>query len=91
MQKDLVALDILENWKHGSVNYWLESEVFGLQEARSKPAEEILERAVQLQLDKSPSLSEVTKVNKELVRLLPDDDPFWVRWRFFYQSLGSKK
>ena len=91
MEKNAVRLEILENWKHGSVNYWLKSEVFGLKEARSKPSEEFIEQAVQLQLHKNPHPSEVAKLNKELVRLLPDDDPFWVRWRFFCQKFESRK
>ncbi|MGA8498587.1 MAG: AAA family ATPase [Xanthobacteraceae bacterium] len=91
MENDSVKLDVLGNWKHGSVNYWLESEVFGLGEARSKPAEDVIAQAVQIQLHKSPSSNEVVRINKELVRLLPDDDPFWVRWRFFCQKFESKK
>jgi hypothetical protein len=84
-------LEILGNWKHGSANYWLESEVFGLGEARSKPAEEIIGRAIQIQLDKQSAAEDVRKINRELVRLLPDDDPFWVRWRYFYQKFEGKK
>jgi hypothetical protein len=81
-----VKLDSLSVWKHGSVNYWLESEVFGLKEARSKPAEQILERARSLQLEKSPALDQVEHVHQELVKLLPDDDPFWARWSYFYEQ-----
>jgi hypothetical protein len=86
-----VSLDILENWKHGSINYWLESEVFGLKEARSRPAENILDQARNLQLEKNPEQAVVEKVHRELVKLLPDDDPFWVRWAYFYSKHGQEK
>jgi hypothetical protein len=85
-----VRLEMIDNWKHGSVNYWLESDVFGLTEARSKPAEVAIARATQLQVEKRPSRNEVETVNRQLVRLLPDDDPFWVRWRYFYERASGR-
>jgi hypothetical protein len=91
LEKDGVKLERLKNWKHGSINYWLESESFGLKEARSKPAEQILERATMLQLEKKPSPADVEHVHRSLVRLLPDDDPFWVRWSYFYEKVRSRE
>jgi hypothetical protein len=91
LEKNEVRLERLLNWKHGSVNFWLESEVFGLKEARSKPAEQVIEQATNVQLKKRPGIDEVESVNRRLLKLLPDDDPFWVRWRYFYQTLKQKK
>jgi hypothetical protein len=89
LRKNDVSIEVLDNWKHGTVNYWLESDVFGLKEARSKPAETALERANALLLEKNPDQGAVDTMHRELVKLLPDDDPFWVRWGYFYQQNGS--
>jgi hypothetical protein len=91
LDNDVVCLGVLENWKHGSANNWLESEAFGLKEARSKPSERLLEEATKMLLQKRPTASDVKSVHRRLVRLLPDDDPFWVRWSYFYEKFGSKK
>ncbi|MGA7996573.1 MAG: AAA family ATPase [Bradyrhizobium sp.] len=91
LRQSEVAIEILENWKHGSVNYWLESDVFGLKEARSKPAETALDQANLLLLEKKPDRDAVDKTHRDLVKLLPDDDPFWVRWAYFYKQHGSKE
>jgi AAA ATPase-like protein len=86
-----VSIEILDNWKHGTVNYWLESEVFGLKEARSKPAEIALDQANALLTQKAPDKAAVEKSHRDLVRLLPDDDPFWVRWGYFYKQHGQNE
>lgn len=77
--------------KQGSVDSWLESDLFGLPDARSQPAEIALNRAQALQLSPKPKASEVREVQKELIRLLPGDDPFWVRWGFFYEQVTGEK
>jgi hypothetical protein len=70
------------------VDAWLESNVFGLEDARNKPSEMAVARAKELQLQKAPLKAEVEALHQELARLLPDDDPFWVRWNYFYEKHG---
>jgi hypothetical protein len=91
LNENEVSLDVIENWKHGSINYWLESDVFGLKEARSKPAESTLDQARKLQIQTNPDPHLVERTHRDLVKLLPDDDPFWVRWGYFYNKHGRAK
>lgn len=78
-----VALREIPFVKHGRGDAWLTSEVFGLRQARSLPAEEAIEAAKALQLEEKPDPREVGRVDARLVRVLADDDEFWPRWRFF--------
>jgi hypothetical protein len=82
---DQVELLETEFFKHGTVDSWLESEVFGLTSARSIEAEQAIERAKRVQLDPAASGDKVNGIHRTLVKLLPDDDPFWVRWNYFVE------
>jgi len=81
-----VSISSVDFVKHGTVDAWLESDIFGLSDARAKPAEVVIEDAKKLQLSKSPSRVEIEAVHRRLSQLLPDDDPFWVRWNYFYEK-----
>lgn len=63
--------------KQGDVTNWLVSEVFDLRQARSIQAERAIEDAEQLMRGEGGSRAEV---NRRLLALLPDHDPFWPRW-----------
>ena len=69
--------------KHGTVNSWLESDVFGLSMARSKPAEDVMAMARRAMSSDHIDVAEIERINEHLVEALPEDDPFWVRWNRF--------
>lgn len=76
-------------WRpRGDVSNWLTSDVFDLGYARSREAEEALERAVKV-LDK-PDLSDVEarKIHRDLHEALGDTDPFWARWLSYARAKG---
>jgi hypothetical protein len=95
-QRDqLVLFDLQENhqvrlreipWsKQGDTVNWLVSDVFGLQQARSKEAEAAIEAAEALMRGEEMStypehLRTREDIHAELIRLLPGHDPFWPRW-----------
>jgi hypothetical protein len=83
---NLVDLLETEFSKHGTVDSWLESEIFGLSSARSVEAEQAIERAKRLQLAPEVSVERVNQLHRDLTRLLPDDDTFWVRWNYFVEK-----
>jgi hypothetical protein len=71
--------------KQGDTVGWLTSEVFGLQQARSREAEAAIEAAEALMrndvMDQYPKhLRTKEHIHQELLRLLPGHDPFWPRW-----------
>lgn len=74
--------------KHGRVDTWLTSEVFDLKQARSEDAEKTIESAKALQLQEDPKVEDVRRVTNELLKLLPSDDDFWPRWKYFAENRG---
>lgn len=74
------------NWsKHGDTVNWLVSDVFGLQQARSREAEQVIEAAEALMRGEEMSnypahLQTKDQLHTELLRLLPGHDPFFPRW-----------
>jgi hypothetical protein len=67
----------------GDVTNWLVSEVFGLEQARSIPAERAIEAAEALMRGETglpDDLATERAIHLELQRLLPAGDPFWPRW-----------
>jgi hypothetical protein len=67
----------------GDVNRWLTSDVFDLGSATSPEAERVLKEASDLLSQREPAPGEVQRVDAELSRLLPEMDPFFVRWRYY--------
>jgi hypothetical protein len=88
MEEDDVTLEMVEAYKQGTVNSWLESDIFGLSAARSFEAETAINEAKELQLKKRPAKSRIREVHGRLLRYLPDDDTFWVRWIHFAEQNG---
>ena len=67
----------------GDVANWLVSEFFGLNQARSKEAEETIEEAetwMRASQEQRLLLVDSTSIHKKLLKLLPEHDPFWPRW-----------
>ena len=75
--------------RHGRVGNWLTSEIFGFATDRNLVAEQAILDAKQIALEKEPDSTRVRDVDRALRAALPDDDEFWVRWRYFAeQQLG---
>jgi hypothetical protein len=73
------------------VSNWLTSEAFDLKDARSREAEEAIERARTLLRSDQPTLSEARAIDAELRAAgLSGIDPFWVRWSAFVDRLAGK-
>ena len=86
LDDDYVDVERFDFAKFGSVDSWLRSDIFGLAHARSIRAELAIERAKALQLSSTPDTAEVIATDKELGRVLRDDDDFWPRWRYFAKA-----
>jgi hypothetical protein len=88
LRGDDVVLEELPFVRRGRADLWLVSEVFGLGQARSLPAERAIDEAKALQLAGDVSQEKVRDVHSRLVGLLAPDDDFWPRWRYFAQQRG---
>lgn len=70
--------------KRGDAVNWLVSDVFGLPQARSVPAElaiEAAERFMRGQAHENPEgFRTADEIHRRLLELLGDRDPFWPRW-----------
>lgn len=68
----------------GDVNRWLVSDVFDLGAPTSREAEKALSRAKALLSSRDGSPEEIQEVDSQLARLLPEMDPFFIRWRHYF-------
>lgn len=79
-----VALKTLSWSKQGDTVGWLVSDSFGLQQARSKEAERVIEAAEAFMRDDRAALPEGLEtqeaIHSELLQTIPGHDPFWPRW-----------
>jgi hypothetical protein len=70
--------------KRGDAVSWLTSPIFGLEQARSPEAERAIEAAYDFMAGRLAELPEglrsADQIDRELRRLLPDQDKFWPRW-----------
>ncbi len=83
-----VTLDELPFVKRGRSDFWLLSDVFGLDHPRSVPASRAIEDAKNLQMVELPDVSSVAEVHSRLVEHLAPDDEFWPRWIYFAKQHG---
>ena len=83
-----VTFERLEFEKRGTIDSWLSSEIFEIQQPGSTEREAAIEDALRLQHLANPSKADVQAVTTRLRRHLPAEDPFWVRWIFFAESFG---
>jgi AAA domain, putative AbiEii toxin, Type IV TA system len=83
-QKNAVTIDSPPFVKRGDVVSWLVSDTFGMQQARSLPAEQAIEAAERFmrgEADGNPEhLRTSEQIHVELLRVLGDQDLFWPRW-----------
>ncbi len=68
----------------GDASAWLRSPLFGLRQARSRDAEEVIEAAEKWmrndRLGLPAGLSSADQIHHRLVEVLPEFDSFWPRW-----------
>jgi len=85
---DKVELNETPYVKFGKVDNWLQASIFGLKQARSKEAEEAIERAKEIQLMDSPDPRAVRAIHADLEKHLSSSDEFWPRWMYFGRKYG---
>ena len=81
-----ISLEKLDFIKHGHINSWLTSRIFGLDQPRALKAEEIIKQAQGLQMQDNPDKTRVDEVHHQLLNELSADDPFWPRWIYFAEK-----
>ena len=81
----------IEFIKYGQINSWLTSPIFNLEQARSKEAEDAINKAKKLQEQNNPNKDEIRVVHNKLLDTLAQEDSFWPRWLFFAEKNGLKK
>ncbi|NMH26542.1 AAA family ATPase [Flavobacterium silvaticum] len=86
--KGQISFEEIPFIKYGHINSWLESEVFGLKEARSNEASDIVKYAISLQKMRNVSKSEIERTTELLLNVLSTEDKFWNRWMFFAKKHG---
>lgn len=74
--------------KRGDASDWLTSDVFDLDSARSKEAEDALEEAAKAMSQPDFDSKRAAQIHSTLLGLLPDTDPFWIRWRYIGERKG---
>lgn len=88
MNDNRVSIVEIPFTRHGKVDAWLTSDMFGLRHARSLESEEAIVAAKALQLENEPRASDVLAIHKRLLRVLADTDEFWPRWLYFAREHG---
>lgn len=73
--------------RRGDASNWLTSEAFDLPTSRSIEAEQAIEHALAAMKSEKFQDDDALRVHAELLNVLGDTDPFWMRWRF----VGEKK
>ncbi len=84
----LVKIDKLPWHAMGEADAWLTSEVFGLKEPRSLPAEQAILEARKTFSDPNVSQDQVRAAHHRLQDTLGELDPFWSRWIYFAEKKG---
>jgi hypothetical protein len=97
----LFHLELLANGKielahipfdpRGSVDSWLESNVFKVPFPGSPEREKAIREAIALQQTPNAPSDAVRAVHERLKEFLPAEDPFWPRWIFYAEDHGVKQ
>jgi hypothetical protein len=72
----------------GSVDSWLSSPLFQLEQPGSPQREQAIKEALRLQSEAAPAREAIQNATKRLAESLAPEDPFWVRWVFFAERHG---
>lgn len=86
----MVQLNTIPFVKMGSIDRWLVSDVFGLEQARSLTAETAIAEANEIQLEKNPSSERIQQLNETLINVLGAEDEYWPTWRYFITQRREK-
>jgi hypothetical protein len=87
--EDKVEFKEIQFIKYGKIDNWLQSDVFGLKHARSQEADEAIEEAKKIQLDRNPKSEKVKIITEKLQKHLSEADEFWPRWLYFARKYGE--
>lgn len=74
--------------RRGDASFWLTSEAFDLQSARSLEAEQVLQEASKAMDQENFGKTTALDIDNKLRKVLGDTDPFWLRWRFVAEKKG---
>lgn len=89
---DLVNGEVViarDAWRRrGDASAWLTSDVFGLAEAGSVPAQQAISEALALLREDEPATARIGEVTARLAATLGDTDRFWLRWVGFAREHG---
>jgi hypothetical protein len=77
--------------KFGEIGSWVTSPVFGLHSDRSKESERVMNAAYAFMrgehMNRYSGLQTKEEIDRELVRVLPSDDPLIIEWHYFIKKL----
>jgi len=85
-----VSFKSLKFEKRGTIDSWLSSDIFEIQQPGSSDREFAIKEALRLQKMSKPTKSDIQAATTRLSEHLSEEDPFWVRWIFFAESFGVK-
>jgi AAA domain, putative AbiEii toxin, Type IV TA system len=74
--------------KQGRIDRWLTSDIFGLEQPRSMEAEQAIQEANNIQLEKKPDPQAIQDISDRLKNVLAQDDEFWPLWTYFAKESG---
>jgi hypothetical protein len=86
----MVKLERDHWYRRGEVGAWLTSDVFDLESARSKEAEQAIAAAKALIRSQSADKTALEAVTEALKKSLSDIDRFWMRWADYAEAHGVK-
>lgn len=92
LQNGVVQVEQQHFEKYGTVNAWLASEAFDLNESRALDYDELISEARKLiALDSTPSASEIEAMRVKLAQALEPTDTFLLYWQVICQKRGWLK
>ncbi|MBN8422342.1 MAG: AAA family ATPase [Verrucomicrobia bacterium] len=91
LERNKVVLRKRQFVNRGEISNWLTSNAFDLKQARSKEAEDAIEKALAVLRDPKPTRRAVEDADTALRNAcLPDIDPFWVKWGYYVETKMPK-
>ncbi|MBQ7608164.1 MAG: AAA family ATPase [Desulfovibrionaceae bacterium] len=83
-----VRLDRRSFFPMGSADAWLKSAAFNLESAYSLEAEAVIALAREALANEDYDLAKAQELDDRLREVLPNFDPFWLRWRYVAEKRG---
>jgi hypothetical protein len=88
LHEETIELKDISFIRYGKIDNWLQSELFGLKDARSVNGEKAIQKANEIQLEENPDPEKIKTIHNELQKYLPEIDDFWPRWLYFARKHG---